>query len=206
MAGLGEVPRHRFAETRGWGRNIGFAVNRGLSIALTGYVEGDVIRHSEIFAPLRALDIPVGHTVTVLQEMGIFLDDSTPSFESWLTERLEGLAPGIRAEAERWTRTLRDGGPRSAPRQPGLGQRTTLRVDGCLCLRDGERLFGSAERGPQVGDDSAQTREVGREIGRVFYSMSECSPPPERTTMDTPAPPRPTPATWSPSQTGPCAR
>jgi integrase len=110
---------HRFAETRGWGRNIGFAVNRGLSIALTGYVEGDVIRHSEIFAPLRALDIPVGHTVTVLQEMGIFLDDSTPSFESWLTERLEGLAPGIRAEAERWTRTLRDGGPRSAPRQPG---------------------------------------------------------------------------------------
>jgi hypothetical protein len=110
---------HRFAETRGWGRNIGFAVNRGLAIALTGYIEGDVIRQSEIFAPLRALDIPVGHTVTVLQEMGIFLDDSTPSFERWLTERLAGLAPGIRTEAERWTRVLRDGGTRSAPRQPG---------------------------------------------------------------------------------------
>jgi itaconyl-CoA hydratase len=50
--------------------------------------------------------------------MGIFLDDSEPSFERWLTERLEGLTPGIRAEAERWTRTLRDGGPRSLPRRP----------------------------------------------------------------------------------------
>ncbi|MEU5632303.1 hypothetical protein ACH47C_40860 [Streptomyces rishiriensis] len=110
---------HRLAETRGWGRNIRFAVNRGLALVLTGYVEGDVIRHTEIFAPLRALDLPVGHTVTVLDEMGIFEDDSEPSFERWLAERLEGLAPGIRSEAERWTRVLRDGGPRSLPRREG---------------------------------------------------------------------------------------
>ena len=51
--------------------------------------------------------------------MGIFLDDSEPSFEGWLAERLEGLAPGIGAEAERWTRVLRDDGPRGLPRQQG---------------------------------------------------------------------------------------
>lgn len=70
---------HRLAEARGWGRNIRFAVNRGLALVLTGYVEGDVIRHTEIFTPLRARDLPVGHTVTVRKEMGIFLDDSEPS-------------------------------------------------------------------------------------------------------------------------------
>ncbi|MFD9426886.1 MULTISPECIES: hypothetical protein [unclassified Streptomyces] len=42
---------YRIAEARGWGRNIRFAVNRGLALVLTGYVEGDVIRHTEIFAP-----------------------------------------------------------------------------------------------------------------------------------------------------------
>ncbi|MFD8148433.1 hypothetical protein [Streptomyces sp. NPDC059708] len=67
-----------------------------LALVLTGYVEGDVIRHTEIFAPLRALDLPVGHTITVLEEMGIFEDDSEP-----------------------WTCVLRDGGPRSLPRREG---------------------------------------------------------------------------------------
>ncbi|MFJ9034910.1 hypothetical protein ACIRQP_42250 [Streptomyces sp. NPDC102274] len=110
---------YQLAEGRGWGRNIRFAVNRGPALVLTGYVEGDVIRHTEIFAPLRALDLPVGHTVTVLEEMGIFEDDSEPSFERWLAERLEGLAPGIRSETKRWTRVLRDGGPRSLPRREG---------------------------------------------------------------------------------------
>ncbi|MFF2149231.1 hypothetical protein [Kitasatospora sp. NPDC058190] len=110
---------HQLAEARGWGRNIRFAVNRGLAFVLTGYVEGDVIRHTEIFAPLRSLDLSVGHIVTVLEEMGIFEDDSQPSFERWLAERLAGLAPGIRSEAERWTRVLHEGGPRSLPRREG---------------------------------------------------------------------------------------
>ncbi|MFJ3841077.1 hypothetical protein ACIPY6_37010 [Streptomyces sp. NPDC090054] len=108
---------YQLAEARGWGRGIRISVNRGLAIVLTDYVEGDVIRHSEIFNPLRALDLRFGHTATVLEEMEIFLDDSKPSFERWLAERLDGLAPGIAAEAERWIRVLHDGGPRSLPRQ-----------------------------------------------------------------------------------------
>ncbi|MET8747425.1 hypothetical protein [Streptomyces sp. NPDC004728] len=109
-------------------RGIRFAVNRGLALVLTGYVEGDVIRHTEIFAPLRALDLRFGHVVTVLEEIGIFEDDSEPSFEGWLAERLEGLAPGIRSETERWTRVLRDGGPRSLPRREGTVRLSLNRV------------------------------------------------------------------------------
>ncbi|MEW1642249.1 hypothetical protein [Streptomyces sp. NPDC091219] len=63
------------------------------------------------------MDLPIGHVVTVLEEMGIFEDDTEPCFERWLVARLEGLAPGIRAESERWTRVLRDGGSRSLPRR-----------------------------------------------------------------------------------------
>ncbi|WP_406719639.1 hypothetical protein [Streptomyces anthocyanicus] len=55
----------------------------------------------------------------MLEEVGIFEDDSEPSFERWLVGRLEGLAPGIRSKAERWARVLRDGGPRSLPRKEG---------------------------------------------------------------------------------------
>ncbi|MEU5061260.1 MULTISPECIES: hypothetical protein [unclassified Streptomyces] len=110
---------HRLAETRGWGPNIRFAVNRALALVLTGYVEGDVIRHTEIFALLRALDLPAGHTVTVLDEMGICEDESEPSSERWLAERREGLAPGIRWEAERWTRVLRG---RRPPQPPETGR------------------------------------------------------------------------------------
>ncbi|MFF5538715.1 hypothetical protein ACFY71_40780 [Streptomyces cinerochromogenes] len=51
---------HRLAEVRGRGRTIRFAANRGLAVVLTGHVEADVIRHTEIFSPLRALDLSVG--------------------------------------------------------------------------------------------------------------------------------------------------
>ncbi|MER7901499.1 hypothetical protein ABTX62_37025 [Streptomyces sp. NPDC096046] len=61
---------HRLAGACGRRRNIRIAVTRGLAHVLTGYIEGDVIRHTEIFTPLRALDLPVSHTITVLEEMG----------------------------------------------------------------------------------------------------------------------------------------
>ncbi|MGW1715344.1 hypothetical protein [Streptomyces sp. NPDC002156] len=72
MAGLGEVPRPPARRGPRLGTHIRFAVNRGLAVVLTGHVEGDVIQHTEIFFPLRALDLPVGHIVAVLEEMEIF--------------------------------------------------------------------------------------------------------------------------------------
>ncbi|GAB7109529.1 hypothetical protein JCM4814A_78430 [Streptomyces phaeofaciens JCM 4814] len=48
---------HQLAKARGWGRNLRFGVNRGLAVILTDYVEGDVVRHCETFAPLRALGL-----------------------------------------------------------------------------------------------------------------------------------------------------
>ncbi|MFE7568967.1 hypothetical protein ACFU76_18720 [Streptomyces sp. NPDC057539] len=86
---------YRLAEARGWGRGIRFAVNRGLALVLTGYVEVDVIRHTEIFTPLRALDLRFGHVVTVLEEMEIFEDDSEPSFEGWLSQRPDRVRPAL---------------------------------------------------------------------------------------------------------------
>ncbi|MER8236923.1 hypothetical protein [Streptomyces sp. NPDC094049] len=52
----------------------------------------------------------------VLADIGVFLDDRTPSFEQWLERKLEGIAPVIRRDVEAWARLLHDGGPRSQPR------------------------------------------------------------------------------------------
>ena len=64
----------------------------------------------------QALGLRAGRTAEVLQEMGVLADDRRPSFDGWLERNLDGLAPGIRAGAESWLRTLRGGGPRSRPR------------------------------------------------------------------------------------------
>ena len=48
--------------------------------------------------------------------MGVLVDDRRPSFENWLEHRLDGLAPGIRDDAEAWLRTMHDSGPRPKAR------------------------------------------------------------------------------------------
>ncbi|TKA09590.1 hypothetical protein FCI23_21890 [Actinacidiphila oryziradicis] len=55
-------------------------------------------------------------TIEVLDHIGAFLDDRTPSFETWLEWKLDGITPGIRRNVEHWIRLLHDGGPRSKPR------------------------------------------------------------------------------------------
>ncbi|MDQ0931047.1 hypothetical protein [Streptomyces turgidiscabies] len=112
----GRYLAHGLAEARGWGRRVRLDVDRALVVLLSPHTEGDVIRYSEIIAPLRALDSSIERTAEVLEAMGILLDDRRPSYEDWLDKRLDGLAAGIRREAERWNRTLRDGGPRTRPR------------------------------------------------------------------------------------------
>jgi hypothetical protein len=106
----------RRGEARGWRRGIRFAVRRGLTIVLSGHSAGDVVRWSELFPAMRALQIPTERVAEVLQEMGVLVDDRLPSFENWLERKLDGLAPGIRDAAEAWLRTMHDGGPRSRAR------------------------------------------------------------------------------------------
>jgi len=106
----------RLGEARGWTPRVRFGVPRGLIIVLSQHTEGGTVRHPEIFPALRALDIPVERVAEVLTEMGIFTDDRQPSFEGWLDRKLDGLAPGIRCGTESWIRTLRDGSPRTRPR------------------------------------------------------------------------------------------
>ena len=83
---------------------------------LSRHAPGDKVRYSEIFPALRARDISVERVAEVLQEMGVLIDDRRPSFERWLERKLDGLAAGIRQDVEAWLRTMRDGGPRTKPR------------------------------------------------------------------------------------------
>jgi site-specific recombinase XerD len=106
----------RLGEARGWRRGICFAVRRGLTIVLSGHVEGDTVRYSEMFPALRALGISVERVADVLAEMRVLVDDRRPSFEDWLQRKLDGLAPGIRRDVESWLRTMCGGGPRSRAR------------------------------------------------------------------------------------------
>jgi hypothetical protein len=103
-------------ESRGWRRGLRFAVRRTLIIVLSRHEPGDTVRYSEVICLQQALGIRAGRTAEVLQEMGVLDDDRRPSFEGWLDRKLDGLAPGIRADVEAWLRTMGGGGPRSRPR------------------------------------------------------------------------------------------
>jgi hypothetical protein len=103
-------------EARGWRRGLRFGVRRALIIVLSRHAAGDKVCYSEIFPALRARDISVERVAEVLQEMGVLTDDRRPSFEGWLERKLDGLAAGIRQDVEAWLRTMRNGGPRTKPR------------------------------------------------------------------------------------------
>jgi hypothetical protein len=103
-------------EARGWRRGLRLTVRRALIIVLSRHEPGDTVRYSEIIPLQQALAISARRTAEVLQEMGLLENDRRPSFEDWLERKLDGLPPGIRADAEAWLRVLRDGGPRSRPR------------------------------------------------------------------------------------------
>jgi len=83
---------------------------------LSRHEPGDTVRYSEIIPLQQALGLRAGRAAGVLQEMGVLDDDRRPSFDGWLERKLDGLAPGIRADTETWLRTMRDGGTSSSPR------------------------------------------------------------------------------------------
>ena len=103
-------------EAHGWSGEISRRVRQGLAITLAGRQEGADVRWSQMLPPLRAAHISAGHVAEVLQLMGVLHDDRRPAFDAWLDRKLGSVTGGIRHDAERWLRTLKDGGPRSRPR------------------------------------------------------------------------------------------
>jgi hypothetical protein len=74
----------------------------------------DKVRYSELSPAVRHR----GRVADVLDQLGLLDDDRVPAFETWLQRKLDGIAPGIRKEAEDWIRALHDGGSRTRPRSP----------------------------------------------------------------------------------------
>lgn len=106
----------QLGEARGWTTWVARDVDRALVILLSGHLEGERVRYSELFPALRAHGLSVERTVEVLNQVGLLDDDRVPAFEQWLDRKLADLALGIRRDTEAWIRLLRDGGPRSRPR------------------------------------------------------------------------------------------
>jgi site-specific recombinase XerD len=104
------------AEGRGWTHRVANDVDRALVILLSGHIDGDQIRHSELFPVLRRYGLSAERTIEVLQQLALFTDDRVPALESWLHRKLADVTPGIRHDAEDWLRTLHDGGPRTRAR------------------------------------------------------------------------------------------
>jgi site-specific recombinase XerD len=108
------------AEARGFGEPTRGDLNRTLVMLLANHREGELIRASDFHDVLRERGVSIERTVEILARMGI-LDDDRPArstFERWLDGKLDGLAPGIRSETERWARALRDGSARNPARKP----------------------------------------------------------------------------------------
>jgi hypothetical protein len=104
------------AGARGWSGEIRRRVRQGLAIALDGRREGQDVAWSRALPALRARHLCAGHVAGVLRQAGLLDDDRRPAFDAWLDRKLDGVTAGIRRDAERWLRTLKDGGPRSRPR------------------------------------------------------------------------------------------
>jgi integrase len=104
------------AEARGWSGEVRRRVCQGLAITLDGHREGEDVRWSQMLPPLRAARISAGHVAEVLRQTGVLHDDRRPAFDAWLDRKLDGVTGGIRHDAGRWLRTLKDGGARSRPR------------------------------------------------------------------------------------------
>lgn len=107
---------HQMGEARGFSPIVQGTLQRSLVMILADYRPGEAVRYSDYEPALRKRSASLAQTTEVLSQMGILDDDRPPLFDSWLDEKLHGLAPGIATETRRWAMALKDGGPRSKPR------------------------------------------------------------------------------------------
>lgn len=115
------------AETRGWAPVVRRAMQRTLVALLTGYRPGESIPASDVREATTCHSSNLSYALEILEPMGIVLHDLPRTFDQWLAPELDGLAEGIRVDADRWARHLHDGGPRAQARDPQTA-RAYLRI------------------------------------------------------------------------------
>ncbi|WP_405180781.1 hypothetical protein OG225_06145 [Nocardia sp. NBC_01377] len=106
------------AEAHGFAPNVRYALNRNLIMLLATHADGDLVRVSQFHQFCRNGGGALVHVIDILSAMEILVDDRPAVFDIWLGTKLDGLAPAIAHQAERWVRTLHDGGPRWHRREP----------------------------------------------------------------------------------------
>jgi hypothetical protein len=131
---------HTMAESRGWTVTARRAMQRTLVALLAHHRDGDVVRATDARAMIDRYNVNLDNAAEILDGMGIWVDDRTPTFDTWLEAKLDGLAPGIGRDARRWARVLHDGGPRSRARSPDTA-RAYLRIVR-LALLDWSTRYG----------------------------------------------------------------
>ncbi|MFI0263944.1 hypothetical protein ACH4OW_33570 [Streptomyces sp. NPDC017056] len=106
------------AEAAGWSRWVAKDVDQALVIVLSGALEDEQTRYSELHRGLRPRGMNIKRTAEILDDLNLLDDDRAPAFQTWLTDRTVGLSDGIRADVAAWCRALHDGGPHSRLRDP----------------------------------------------------------------------------------------
>ena len=109
---------HNLAEARGWAPVVRRTMQRTLVTLLANHSAGDRLRASHIRSPVRDRSANLDYVIEILTTMDIVDDDRPAPLESWLLTRFANAADPIRRDTLTWARLLRDGGPRSRPRDP----------------------------------------------------------------------------------------
>src|SRR4029453_18182653 len=114
---------HTIAEARGWAPVVRRTMQRTLVMLLADHQPGERLRTSQIRQAVTDHSANLDYLAETLTTRQVIDDDRPPPLESWLPTRLADAADAIRRDTVAWARFLRDGGPRSRPRDP-----STVRV------------------------------------------------------------------------------
>lgn len=109
---------HSIAEARGWASVVRRTMQRTLVTLLANHRPGDRLRASHIRKAVRDRSANLDYVIEILATMDVVDDDRPPPLERWLQTRLANTADALRRDTLAWARLLRDGGPRSRPRDP----------------------------------------------------------------------------------------
>lgn len=101
------------AEAHGFSPKVRLALELNLVMLLATHADGDLVRASQFYPVIsRQGGGALVHVIDILSTMEILVDDRPTAFDTWLETKLDGLAPAIAQQTERWVRALHDGGPR----------------------------------------------------------------------------------------------